>query len=86
MSRRPLRIALSAPRYHHLAIRALGRDLWVEACSTGDGLIEAIRLQGRSYVLGLQWHPEFHPPGSPELLDCTPILDEFLAAARGRLW
>ena len=71
---------------HHQAIRALGRELRVEARSSGDGLIEAIRLQGRPYVLGLQWHPEFHPPGSEELLDCTPILDEFLAAARGRLW
>ena len=48
--------------------------------------IEAIRLQGRPYVVGLQWHPEFHPPGSEDLLDCTPILDEFLAAARGRFW
>jgi putative glutamine amidotransferase len=64
----------------------LGRDLRVEARSTEDGVIEAIRLQGRPYVLGLQWHPEFHPPGSEELLDCTPILDEFLAAARGRFW
>ncbi len=71
---------------HHQAIRALGRELRVEARSSGDGVIEAIRLQGRPYVLGLQWHPEFHPPGSEELLDCTPILDEFLAAARGRLW
>jgi putative glutamine amidotransferase len=34
----------------------------------------------------VQWHPEFHPPGSPTLLDCTPILDEFLNAARGRRW
>ena len=71
---------------HHQVIRALGRDLRVEARSTGDGLIEAIRLQGRPYVLGMQWHPEFHPPGSEDLLDCTPILDEFLAAARGRFW
>ncbi len=30
--------------------------------------------------------PEFHPPGSPDLLNCNPILDEFLNAARGRRW
>ncbi len=71
---------------HHQAIKALGRELRVEARSTEDGLIETIRLQGRPYVVGLQWHPEFHPPGSEDLLDCTPILDEFLVAARGRLW
>ena len=71
---------------HHQAIKALGRGLRVEAINPGDGLIEAIRLEGKPYVLGLQWHPEFHPPGSSELLDCTPILDEFLQAARGRSW
>ena len=71
---------------HHQAIKALGKGLRVEARSVGDGLIEAVRLEGKPYVLGLQWHPEFHPPGSPLLLDCTPILDEFLSAARGRRW
>jgi len=69
---------------HHQAVKALGRGLKVEASSPDDGIIEAIRLEGKNYVLGLQWHPEFHPPGSTDLLDCTPILDEFLDAARGR--
>ncbi|MFA7292933.1 MAG: type 1 glutamine amidotransferase [Rhodocyclaceae bacterium] len=71
---------------HHQAIRTLGKGLTVEARSASDGLIEAVRLEGRQYVVGLQWHPEFHPPGAPDLLDCTPILDEFLTAARGRRW
>jgi putative glutamine amidotransferase len=71
---------------HHQAIKALGKGLKVEARSTDDALIEAIRLEGKPYVLGLQWHPEFHPPGNPQLLDCTSILDEFLTAARGRRW
>ncbi len=71
---------------HHQAVKALGRGLRVEARSPGDGLIEAIRLEGKSYVVGLQWHPEFHPPGNSHLLDCTPILDEFLSIARGRRW
>lgn len=70
---------------HHQAIRTLGRGLRVEACAD-DGIVEAVRLEGRQYVLGLQWHPEFHPPGAPDLLDCTPLLDEFLGAARGRRW
>ncbi len=71
---------------HHQAIKTMGKGLKVEARSCEDGLIEAIRLQGKPYVVGLQWHPEFHPPGNAELLDCVPILDEFLQAARGRLW
>lgn len=71
---------------HHQAIRTLGRGLRVEATSVDDEVIEAIRLEGKPYVLGVQWHPEFHSPGSPDLLDCTPILDEFLTAARGRRW
>ena len=71
---------------HHQAIKAVGKGLRVEARSVEDGLIEAVRLEGKPYVLGLQWHPEFHPPRSPDLLNCTPILDEFLNAARGRRW
>ena len=71
---------------HHQSIKALGRGLKIEARSTVDEVIEAIRLEGKPYVLGLQWHPEFHPPGGEVLLDCTPILDEFLNAARGRRW
>jgi putative glutamine amidotransferase len=69
---------------HHQAVKTLGKGLQVEASSPEDGIIEAIRLEGKNYVLGLQWHPEFHPPGGKDLLDCTPILDEFLNAARGR--
>lgn len=71
---------------HHQAIKVLGKGLRVEARSAEDALIEAIRLEGKPYVLGLQWHPEFHSPGNPDLLNCNPILDEFLSAARGRRW
>jgi gamma-glutamyl-gamma-aminobutyrate hydrolase PuuD len=83
VSRKPRRAGHSI---HHQAIKSLGKGLRVEARSTQDGLIEAVRLDGKPYVLGLQWHPEFHPPGSPDLLNCNPILDEFLNAARGRRW
>ena len=71
---------------HHQAIKTLGKGLKVDAVSSDDGVVEAVRLEGRNYVVGVQWHPEFHPPGATDLLDCTPILDEFLAAARGRRW
>ena len=67
---------------HHQAVKDLGRDLVIEAVSGTDSIVEAIRYRKARFVMGLQWHPEFHRSGSAELLDCTPILDEFLAAAR----
>lgn len=66
---------------HHQAVKRLGRDLVVEATAP-DGVIEALRYQGRGFVFGVQWHPEFHVPGDDEQLDPTPMLDAFLEAAR----
>jgi len=45
-------------------------------------VVEAIRGAGNGYIFAVQWHPEFHPPGERSLLDCAPILEEFLEAAR----
>jgi gamma-glutamyl-gamma-aminobutyrate hydrolase PuuD len=67
---------------HHQAVKDLGRDVVVEAVSGEDNIIEAIRYRRAPFVMGLQWHPEFHRVGGAELLDCTPILDRFLQAAR----
>jgi putative glutamine amidotransferase len=70
---------------HHQAVRKLGRDLVVEARSVDDDVVEAVRMKGRSYVFGVQWHPEFHRPDDDRLLDSTPILEEFLGEARRRI-
>ena len=67
---------------HHQAVKDLGRDVVAEAYSCSDNIIEAIRYKKARFVMGLQWHPEFHYLGHDELLDCTPILDNFLRAAR----
>jgi gamma-glutamyl-gamma-aminobutyrate hydrolase PuuD len=67
---------------HHQAVKNLGRDMTVEARSAPDGMVEAIRYTKAPFVMGLQWHPEFHRAGGVELLDCTPILDNFLRVAR----
>jgi gamma-glutamyl-gamma-aminobutyrate hydrolase PuuD len=67
---------------HHQAVRDLGRDLRIEAVSQDDRIVEAVRHTKSRFVMGLQWHPEFHRAGGSELLDCTPILDNFLRAAR----
>ena len=66
---------------HHQAIKALGRDVVVEAWSEPDRIVEAIRWAGPSYVFGVQWHPEFHPPGDRTFIDDTPLLDDFLTTA-----
>lgn len=68
---------------HHQAINRLGAGVKVEARSAKDGVIEAIRLEGRPYVAGLQWHPECHVSNN-DLLDCNPVLDEFLSKAKER--
>jgi len=67
---------------HHQAVKELGRDLAIEAVSGKDNIVEAIRYRKANFVMGLQWHPEFHRAGGTDLLDCTPVLDEFLRAAR----
>lgn len=67
---------------HHQAVKELGRDLSIEAVSGNDQIVEAIRYRKAPFVMGLQWHPEFHRAGAPELLDCMPILDSFLRTAR----
>lgn len=67
---------------HHQAIKDLAPGFVIEACSSSDGIIEAVRRPGPSYVAAVQWHPEFHTPAADLVIDDAPILAEFLAAAR----
>jgi putative glutamine amidotransferase len=71
---------------HHQAVKSLGRDLVVEALGEPDGIIEALRWSGSSYVFGIQWHPEFLALERlhDDQLDGAPILKDFLDAARAR--
>jgi putative glutamine amidotransferase len=72
---------------HHQAVKTLGKDLTAEAESVPDGVVEAIRWIGPSFVVGVQWHPEFHDPANPDLLDGNQLLLSFLEQAekvRGR--
>ncbi|HTE15966.1 MAG TPA: gamma-glutamyl-gamma-aminobutyrate hydrolase family protein [Burkholderiales bacterium] len=66
---------------HHQAVKTLGKDLTAEALSVPDEIIEAIRWHGPSYVMGVQWHPEFLDPNDSGLLNGEPLLVDFLAAA-----
>lgn len=67
---------------HHQGIKDLAPKFTVEARCPDDGIIEAIRRQGPNYVAAVQWHPEFHAPGDATVLDDTPMLADFLHAAR----
>ncbi len=67
---------------HHQAIKDLAPGFVVEARCPEDGMIEAIRRGEGSYVAGVQWHPEFHPPGHATLFDDSALLQDFLSAAR----
>jgi len=80
----PVRKRATVTSIHHQAVKDLGRGFAVEAQSVPDGIIEAIRWGGASYVFGVQWHPEFHFGRGEELLDCSPVLLEFLEDARAR--
>lgn len=71
---------------HHQAVKSVGHDLSVEARAIPDGIVEAIRWRGPSYVFGMQWHPEFMAAGHSHerQLDGRPILREFLDEAAAR--
>jgi len=67
---------------HHQAVKDLGRDLVVEARSEPDGVVEALRWTGPSYVFAVQWHPEFHDHRDASLIDDSRLLEDFLSCAR----
>ena len=44
--------------FHHQGIKKVGEGFKVVARAS-DGLIEAVEAEGRTFMLGVQWHPEF---------------------------
>ena len=72
----------TANSIHHQGIKDLAPDFVVEARCPEDGMIEAVRRRGSSYVAAVQWHPEFHDQAAPGQFDDAPMLKDFLAAAR----
>ncbi len=43
--------------YHHQAIKEPAKELLPSAVSD-DGIVECLELPGKSFVVGVQWHPE----------------------------
>jgi anthranilate synthase component 2/putative glutamine amidotransferase len=46
--------------YHHQALDVVADGLRVTA-RAGDGTVEAAEVDGRTFALGVQWHPEENP-------------------------
>ncbi len=78
----PGRARATTNSIHHQGIKDLAPEFIAEALCPEDGMVEAVRWRGPSYVAGVQWHPEFHAPDDPQTLDDRPMLQDFLAAAR----
>ncbi|RYZ68229.1 MAG: gamma-glutamyl-gamma-aminobutyrate hydrolase family protein [Proteobacteria bacterium] len=65
---------------HHQGVDRLGEELLVEARAP-DGVIECVRHARLPFVVGVQWHPEFHDPRFPALMPMEPLLLAFIEAA-----
>ena len=51
---------LGVNSYHHQGVKRVGAGLTVSAVAS-DGLVEALEHRGKTFMLGVQWHPEFMP-------------------------
>lgn len=72
----------TANSIHHQGLKDVAPEFTVEARCPDDGIVEAIRWRGPSFVAGVQWHPEFHDPADDVTFDDGPMLQDFFAAAR----
>lgn len=73
---------------HHQCVDKLGAGLVLEARSPIDLVPEGIRHPAYPFVLGVQWHPEFHMMDahvSQGVLDSGPLMLAFLKAATRRV-
>lgn len=55
---------LAVNSLHHQAIRDVGEGLVVSATAS-DGVVEAVERPGARFMLGVQWHPEYHADRAP---------------------
>lgn len=62
------------------AIQRLAPGFEVGARSPEDRSIEAIGCHEGSYIVGVQWHPEFPTQGGDSPFDDQPLLHDFLQA------
>jgi len=53
--------------YHHQAVKDVGRGLKVTSRAM-DGVTESLEMEGESFVVGVQWHPEMMMSGGDDML------------------
>ena len=59
---------LAVPTSHHQCVKKLGIGLAATA-HADDGIIEAVEMNERPFVIGVQWHPERDYAGNKALFD-----------------
>lgn len=64
---------------HHQAIKKIGRGLTASAVSP-DGVVESIERRSGSFLMGVQWHPEFLTKTGKQ----AAIFGALIRAAKGR--
>ena len=57
---------LETNSFHHQCVKTVGKGLSVSAVAA-DGVVEALEDSSRSFLVGLQWHPECMYPSSPPM-------------------
>lgn len=62
---------------HHQGVRTLGAGLAAAAYGP-DGLVEAVEARGQSFMIGVQWHPEYF---AGEGQSMAPLFRELVAEA-----
>ena len=69
---------------HHQGLKDVAEGFLPSAFSVGDKVIEAIEHEDMQshYVLGVQWHPEFHIKGREHWIDPDILMKDFLDACR----
>ena len=72
------KITIRTDSYHHQGVDKVGKELKAIAW-TQDGLVESVEGTGKTFVLGVQWHPEMSYAKYPEQL--TPFT-AFVEAVR----
>lgn len=68
---------LTVNSWHHQGIKSLGKGLKITALSP-DGIIEGVELEGATFVVGVQFHPEWHVvEGQDEYLPVFYMLNDY---------
>jgi putative glutamine amidotransferase len=67
---------IPANSLHHQSVKDAGPSLVVEGTAE-DGIIEAVSVPGRRFILGLQWHPEMMFAAHPlQLAPFSALIEE----------